>query len=252
MRKARIITLTTLTLASGFMVPAPILAQSNAEPAFVETSGSGLVVLDFDQFSLQVQARGTGDTRAAALASASARADNLRNVMARIRGVTGFKVVGTQPSITPVGPGCDGYNQTRCTPTSHQANIAITIAAKPATAAAAALVVLEEQGFSVGTPSYSREDITQAALTSRRLAFDNAKASADLIASTAGCRRGKLMTIVMRNDPAARDGEQVIVVTGTSTNGGAMLSPSFNLQLEAGKANIVAEVFTKFQLICGG
>ncbi len=251
MKTTYVPTVATLVLSLSFLASVPTQAQSVAEPAFVETSGTGLVVLDFDQFSLQAQARGTGETRAIALANASAKADNLRSVLARIRGVIGYKIIATQPSITPIGPGCDGYNQARCTPTSHQANIAMTIAAKPASAAAAALVVLEEQGFSVGAPSYSREDLTQAALTSRRLAFDNAKASADLAASTAGCRRGKLLTIVMRNDPATRDGEQVIV-TGSRTDGGAMISPSFNLQLETGKSNIVAEVFTKFQLICGG
>jgi uncharacterized protein YggE len=252
MHRANKLTLAALAVISSSLTPTTTQAQARIEPAFIETSGTGLVVLDFDQFSLQAQARGTGETRATALANASTKADSLRNILARIQGVTGFKIVSTRPSIAPVGPGCDGYSQSRCTPTSHQANIDITIAAKPATAAAAALVVLEEQGFSVGAPNYSREDITQAAVASRRQAFDNAKASADLAASTAGCRRGKLMTIVMRNDPAARDGEQVIVVTGSSTNGGAMLSPSFNLQLEPGKANIVAEVFTKFQLICGG
>lgn len=230
---------------------APISAQTTSEAAFVETSGTGVVTLDYDQFRLQVQASGRGQTRVAALASASARADALRASLGRIGAVSGSKVTATQPRIIPIGQGCEGYSSATCTPTSYLATIATSIVAKPATAAAAAVVVLEEQGFSVSAPTYSVESIGDAATTSRRLAFENARAAADVAATTAGCRRGKLLNIVMRNDPSERD-ENVVIVTGSrrSADGQAALEPGFNLQLEAGKANIVAEVRTKFELLC--
>jgi uncharacterized protein YggE len=241
----------SLALGLGLVSTSPTYAQTTSEAAFIETNGVGLVALDYDQFRLGIQSSGRGDTRAAALRAASARADVLRATLGRIAGVSGFKVTATEPSIIPIGPGCENFRSTTCTPTGYFARIETAVVAKPATAAAAAVVVLEEQGFSVGEPTYSVESIANAATASRRLAFENARASADIAATTAGCRRGKLINIVMRNDPSQRD-ENVVVVTGTrrAGDGKPLLEPSFNLQLEAGKANIVAEVRTKFELLC--
>jgi uncharacterized protein YggE len=242
-----------IVMSLSVMASSNSFGQTANDAAFVETVGAGVVVRDFDQFSIQVQARANSDTRAAALAKASARADELRAVLGRIAGVSGFKIVSTRPSVAGIGPGCENFSASGCRPTSYFANIAVGISATPATAAGAAVVVLEEQGFVVDAPRYGLSNQSDAARLSKARAFQNARASADNAASTAGCRRGKLLNIIIREDPSAQDGETVIV-TGTRRegDGGSALTPGFNLQLEAGKANIVADVRTKFQLVCPG
>ena len=227
----------------------PVAAlQNRGEAAVIETNGRGSVSVPFDQFTLRVEARGSAVTRGAALGNASARSDALRETLFRIGAISKFSISSSTPNIEAVGPGCNGYGGT-CTPTSHTATISVVILAEPVTAAAAALVVLEEQGFVVGAPEYGLSTRAQADLTSRRMAFENAKQNADIAAQTAGCQRGKLLNITITSNPWD-GGAEVVIVTGTRRDGNNNLAPSFNLQLEAGKATIASEVRTKFQLIC--
>ena len=230
-------------------LPTQIYAQSIAERPYIETIGNGVVRVDFDMFTMQVSARGSASTRAAALSAASANADKLRETLGRIQAIAGYQITGTQPNIIGIGPGCADYGTQNCVPTSYNATILYTIAANPASGAGAALVVLEEQGFEAQAPNFSLSDTKAGAAAARRLAFENAKSAADVAATTAGCTRGKLLTITL--DRRSGETEQVIV---TGSRGGpspvSALQPSFNLSLEAGKARLEAQVGTRFELIC--
>ena len=241
--------LTAIVAQCAVVLPTQIHAQSIADRSFIETIGAGVVRVDFDMFTMQVSARGTASTRGAALAAASANADKLRETLGRIQAIAGYKITGTQPSIAAIGPGCADYGTQNCVPTNYNATILYTIAASPASGAGAALVVLEEQGFEAQAPFFSLSDTKAGAVAARRLAFENAKSAADVAATTAGCTRGKLLTITLDRRPV--ETEQVIV-TGSrgGGNGQSNLRPSFNLSLEAGKARLEAQVGTRFELIC--
>ena len=186
---------------SGFS-PQMSVAQDAPQLPYVETLGQGVATLDYDVFTLVSQAKGMGATRANALADAAAKADNLRMILGRIEAVSGYNITASEPNITGIGPGCDGYNAQRCVPTSHQATIAFIINAKPATAAPTALVVLEEKGFTTSAPSYSLENSRIGDALARRAAFEDARSAADEAAVTARCRRGDLisMTLSQRAD----------------------------------------------------
>ena len=231
------------------LLPLDVYAQSIADRPYIETTGEGVVRVDFDTFTLQVSARGTAPTRAAALAAASANADKLRETLGRIQAIAGYRITGTQPNIVGIGPGCADYGTQNCIPTSYNATIFYTISATPASGAGAALVVLEEQGFQAQAPNFSLSDTKSGAVAARRLAFENAKSAADVAATTAGCTRGKLLTITL--DRRAPEYE-VVIVTGSRVGPSPVsaLQPSFNLSLEAGKARLAAQVGTRFELIC--
>jgi uncharacterized protein YggE len=239
-----------LSFALTVSLPASTHAQPLSERPYIDTTGEGVSRVDFDIFTMQVTARGTGQTRAAALASASANADKLRETLGRISAISGFRVTGTQPRIVGIGPGCEDYGTQRCVPTSYNAIISYTIVSGPPAGAAAALVVLEEQGFEAEPPNFSLSDSKAGAAIARRLAFENAKSAADVAAATAGCTRGKLLNITLDRRPLENE---VIVVTGSSVGGGMSqnkLQPGFTLRLEAGKARLEAQVGTRFELVC--
>ncbi len=239
----------TLLTSIGVVLPVQSFAQPIADRPYIETTGEGVVRVDFDMFTMQVSARGSAPTRSAALAAASANADKLRVTLGRIQAIAGYRITGTQPRITAMGPGCADYGTPNCVPTSYNSNILYTIVASPASGGGAALVVLEEQGFEALAPSFSLSDTKAGAIAARRLAFENAKNAADVAAATAGCTRGKLLNITL--DRRQFESEQVIV---TGSRGGpspvSTLQPSFNLSLEAGKARLEAQVGTRFELIC--
>jgi uncharacterized protein YggE len=231
-------------------------AQSNSaeNTPFIETLGTGQALLDFDRFSLVVQARGQAASRAEALRKSSEQLNRLRASVPTTRDLSNARIDALDPVIEPVGPGCEAYRSNTCTPTGHLAIIRVSITASPPSAAPALLLALEEQGFQTFAPSYELQDKRAAKSQSERRAFENARATADALASVAGCRRGKLISLSLRGaDNFYRNSIDAAAAAASEAVDAVVLSEgesASNLQLDPGKAVVTTEVRTKFALEC--
>lgn len=201
MRAPSAMTLTALALAASLALPLPALAENATRP-MITVTGTGTVEATPDIATLSIGVTTQGETAAAAL---SANTAQLEAVMARLT-AAGIEARDMQTSNLSLNPNWTGYDNSSTTgPTiaGYVATNMLTIRVRQLDGLGAVLDAAVADGANtLNGLSFGLADPAPALDEARKEAVAEARARAELLATAAGVKLGRIISISEGSAPS--------------------------------------------------